>query len=64
MVTWYKEMVTVSTLDRVLYDMHRQGRISFYAGNFGEEATHIGSASALDSDDIVYSQCVDVLALT
>lgn len=54
---WYQEMVTVSILDRVLSDMHRQGRISFYAGSYGEEATHIGSASALDSNDIVYSQC-------
>lgn len=53
MVRWHQEMVTVASLDKVLYDMHRQGRISFYAGNFGEEATHIGSASALTLDDVV-----------
>lgn len=34
----------------------RQGRISFYMTNFGEEATHIGSAAALNSEDLVYGQ--------
>ena len=33
-----------------------QGRISFYMTNFGEEATHIGSAAALRGDDVVYAQ--------
>ncbi len=33
-----------------------QGRISFYMTNYGEEATHIGSAAALTLDDIVYAQ--------
>ncbi len=33
-----------------------QGRISFYMTNYGEEGTHIGSAAALDSNDMVFGQ--------
>lgn len=33
-----------------------QGRISFYMTNYGEEGTHIGSAAALDSSDLVFGQ--------
>lgn len=53
---WYREMLTVNIYDKILHDLHRQGRIVFYAGNAGEEGTHIGTASALTTDDIVYSQ--------
>ena len=31
-----------------MYESQRQGRISFYMTNYGEEGTHIGSAAALD----------------
>lgn len=55
-VSWYKHMVTLNQMDRILYDSQRQGRISFYMTNYGEEATHIGSAAALRSDDVVYAQ--------
>ena len=34
-------------MDSILYDAQRQGRISFYMTNYGEEATHFGSAAAL-----------------
>ncbi len=34
---------------RIMYESQRQGRISFYMTNYGEEGTHIGSAAALDS---------------
>lgn len=34
----------------------QQGRISFYMTNYGEEGTHIGSAAALDSNDLVFGQ--------
>lgn len=37
-------------------DLSWQGRISFYMTNYGEEGTHIGSAAALDSRDIVFGQ--------
>lgn len=33
-----------------------QGRISFYMTNYGEEGTHIGSAAALNSNDLVFGQ--------
>ena len=32
------------------------GRISFYMTNFGEEASHIGSAAALESNDEIFGQ--------
>ena len=43
----YKQMVTLNMMDSILYDAQRQGRISFYMTNYGEEATHFGSAAAL-----------------
>ena len=33
-----------------------QGRISFYMTCYGEEATHFGSAVALDPKDLVFGQ--------
>lgn len=32
------------------------GRISFYMTNYGEEASHIGSAAALNNEDVVFAQ--------
>lgn len=52
----YRDMVQLSIMDKILYESQRQGRISFYMTNSGEEATHIGSASALSRDDLVYAQ--------
>lgn len=52
----YKDMTLLNVLDRILYESQRQGRISFYMTNYGEEATHIGSAAALNSKDLVYGQ--------
>ena len=52
----YKDMTLLNVLDRILYESQRQGRISFYMTNFGEEATHIGSAAALNPRDLVYGQ--------
>lgn len=43
-------------MDRVLYESQRQGRISFYMTNYGEEGTHFGSAAAINNDDIVFGQ--------
>ena len=39
-----------------MYDAQRQGRISFYMQNSGEEAAAIGSAAALDPRDLIFSQ--------
>ncbi|KAF2071849.1 hypothetical protein CYY_006841 [Polysphondylium violaceum] len=52
----YKTMVLLNTMDSILYDVQRQGRISFYMTSFGEEAIHIGSASALDMGDTIFAQ--------
>jgi 2-oxoisovalerate dehydrogenase E1 component alpha subunit len=55
-LTWYRNMLTVSILDRVMYDSQRQGRISFYMVSAGEEGIAVGSASALTPDDVVFAQ--------
>lgn len=52
----YKAAITLNTMDGILYDAQRQGRISFYMTNYGEEASHIGSAAALNPDDMVFGQ--------
>jgi len=43
-------------MDQILYEAQRQGRISFYMTNYGEEATHIGSAAALSDSDPIFGQ--------
>lgn len=55
-VKMYKDMSMLNTMDKILYESQRQGRISFYMTNYGEEATHIGAAAALTMEDIVYGQ--------
>jgi len=52
----YKCMTMLNTMDRILYESQRQGRISFYMTNYGEEGTHIGSAAALTNQDLVFGQ--------
>ncbi|XP_078674634.1 2-oxoisovalerate dehydrogenase subunit alpha, mitochondrial-like isoform X1 [Branchiostoma floridae x Branchiostoma belcheri] len=52
----YHKMTLLNTMDRILYESQRQGRISFYMTNYGEEATHMGSAAALNPGDIVFGQ--------
>ncbi|XP_036393138.1 2-oxoisovalerate dehydrogenase subunit alpha, mitochondrial [Megalops cyprinoides] len=59
-VNFYQKMTLLNTMDRILYESQRQGRISFYATNFGEEGTHIGSAAALDPNDLVFGQYREV----
>ena len=51
-----QSMTMLNTMDKILYESQRQGRISFYMTNYGEEATHIGSAAALDPKDLVFGQ--------
>uniref|UniRef100_A0A915BYZ5 2-oxoisovalerate dehydrogenase subunit alpha n=1 Tax=Parascaris univalens TaxID=6257 RepID=A0A915BYZ5_PARUN len=52
----YRKMSVLEQMDKILYDAQRQGRISFYMTNFGEEASHMGSAAALQDDDLIYAQ--------
>ncbi|KAI9573554.1 branched-chain alpha-keto acid dehydrogenase E1-alpha subunit [Boletus coccyginus] len=49
----YENMQLLPTMDNILYNVQRQGKISFY---YGEEATIIGSAAALANDDEVLGQ--------
>ncbi|KAG4080765.1 hypothetical protein HA402_005945 [Bradysia odoriphaga] len=52
----FRDMVLLNTMDKILYESQRQGRISFYMTNSGEEASHVGSAAGLSNDDLVYAQ--------
>lgn len=52
----YHGMITLNTMDKIMFDSQRQGRISFYMTSFGEEATQFGSASALKPEDWVFAQ--------
>uniref|UniRef100_A0AAV1UEE2 2-oxoisovalerate dehydrogenase subunit alpha n=1 Tax=Peronospora matthiolae TaxID=2874970 RepID=A0AAV1UEE2_9STRA len=52
----YSQMIRLNTMDNILYDAQRQGRISFYMTSFGEEAISFGSASALQLRDMVFAQ--------
>jgi len=52
----YKGMIKLNLMDRIMFDSHRQGRISFYMTNFGEEAAQFGSAAAMEPTDWVFAQ--------
>ena len=49
-------MIEVQEFDNLYYDLQRQGVISFYMQNTGEEGLQVASASALDSGDWVFPQ--------
>ena len=55
-VEMYRTMLRSSVFDGILLEMQRQGRISFYCTNWGEEATAVGSAAALSAEDMVWPQ--------
>eukprot|EP01104_Vermistella_antarctica_P001336 TRINITY_DN11389_c0_g1_i1.p1 TRINITY_DN11389_c0_g1~~TRINITY_DN11389_c0_g1_i1.p1 ORF type:complete len:473 (-),score=130.54 TRINITY_DN11389_c0_g1_i1:34-1386(-) len=52
----FTDMVMLYEVDTVLENSQRQGRISFYMTNKGEEASHFGSAAALEPEDEVFAQ--------
>lgn len=52
----YTQMVRLREMDKILQNAQRQGRISFYMTCRGEEAIHIGAASALENKDVVLAQ--------
>ncbi|KAF9013298.1 branched-chain alpha-keto acid dehydrogenase E1-alpha subunit [Cyathus striatus] len=56
----YEKMQLLPALDNILYNVQRQGKISFYMTAYGEEATIIGSAAALEDDDEVLGQYREV----
>lgn len=59
----YKDMVTISIVDTIMFDAQRQGRLSFYMVNDGEEASAVGSASALQPQDNIFFQYREAGAL-
>lgn len=52
----YTDMVATSVMDLIMYDSQRQGRISFYMVSAGEEGIAVGSAAALEDEDLIYAQ--------
>ncbi|KAI0338880.1 branched-chain alpha-keto acid dehydrogenase E1-alpha subunit [Trametopsis cervina] len=52
----YENMSRLPIIDNLLYNVQRQGKISFYMTAHGEEATLIGSAAALAPEDEVLGQ--------
>ncbi|KAI9759587.1 MAG: hypothetical protein M4579_002253 [Chaenotheca gracillima] len=52
----YKDMLTVSIMDLIMFDAQRQGRLSFYMVSAGEEGIAVGSASALTPSDVIFAQ--------
>ncbi|MEC9482923.1 MAG: thiamine pyrophosphate-dependent dehydrogenase E1 component subunit alpha [Halomonas sp.] len=52
----YRAMLFTRVLDERMLAAQRQGRLSFYMQCTGEEATIIGSAAALDDEDMIMAQ--------
>jgi 2-oxoisovalerate dehydrogenase E1 component alpha subunit len=48
-VHMYRTMVTLHSMDQIFYDAQRQGRISFYMTNTGEESIQIGTENLTDN---------------
>ncbi|CAJ2505263.1 Uu.00g126570.m01.CDS01 [Anthostomella pinea] len=55
-VKLYRNMLMISIMDLIMFDAQRQGRLSFYMVSAGEEALSVGSASALDQQDVIFCQ--------
>lgn len=62
-VSMYETMVRLNSMDKILFDSQRQGRISFYMTSFGEEAISVGSAAGLASEDLIFAQYREAGAL-
>lgn len=52
----HRHMLRLRTMDTILQNAQRQGRISFYMTCTGEEAIHLGSATALHDQDHIFAQ--------
>lgn len=52
----FSTMQFIRVLDERMIAAQRQGRISFYLSSLGEEAASIGSAAALDFNDMIMGQ--------
>jgi 2-oxoisovalerate dehydrogenase E1 component alpha subunit len=49
-------MTELSVMDQLFYDAQRQGRMSFYMTNIGEEAEQVGSSAATEISDVMFGQ--------
>ncbi len=54
LVALYRLMVLSRQLDERMIALQRQGRIGFYIGGIGEEATVVGTAAALEPPDWIF----------
>jgi 2-oxoisovalerate dehydrogenase E1 component alpha subunit len=55
-IKMYRDMMIISIMDAIMYDAQRQGRLSFYMVSAGEEGAAVGSAAALESQDVLFAQ--------
>ncbi|XP_047531280.1 2-oxoisovalerate dehydrogenase subunit alpha, mitochondrial [Vanessa atalanta] len=60
LLNMYKTMVQLNQMDKIMYESQRQGRISFFMTNYGEEGIHVGSAAALSPKDLIFAQYREV----
>ena len=54
LVRLYRTMVLSRELDERMVVLQRQGRIGFYVGAVGEEATIVGATAALEDEDWIF----------
>ncbi|KPI84108.1 putative 2-oxoisovalerate dehydrogenase alpha subunit [Leptomonas seymouri] len=59
-----RTMLVHNTMDKIMLEAQRQGRISFYMTMFGEEAAVIGAAAGLASNDELFMQYREAGVLT
>jgi 2-oxoisovalerate dehydrogenase E1 component alpha subunit len=52
----YRDLVFTRVLDERMINAQRQGRIPFYLASLGEEAASVGSAAALQPQDMIFAQ--------
>jgi 2-oxoisovalerate dehydrogenase E1 component alpha subunit len=52
----HRQVVRLREMDYIMMNAQRQGRISFYMTCRGEEAIHMGAASALEVGDPIFAQ--------
>jgi 2-oxoisovalerate dehydrogenase E1 component alpha subunit len=51
-----QNMLTIQIMDLIMFESQRQGRLSFYIVSSGEEGIAVGSASALEEEDVIFAQ--------
>jgi 2-oxoisovalerate dehydrogenase E1 component alpha subunit len=53
-VRMYETMVRSEVYDGIMNELQRQGRISFYCTNYGEEAAAVATAAAFEAQDTIW----------